>query len=303
MSSAPENWGRPGLGLAGLLVCCLPLPASADEIQYLPDNPQMIASIDLGKAAKTKTFAELRKIMSGLAGPEMKEVNDAFDAMVSKIARFTVGINETEKNPEEGIVVATTIKPMTIDEVKAMKKPQKYQKNFAFKEIKHGSVTIYQETYQFQFRKEDKLGPVNEGEAFFLAEGTYIVSTRNIPLLKKIIDRAKAPMLTAAMSAGLKQADLSNTACMVVDLQGLTPKAKESLLRTFKGLSTDADIKANFGKTISVVLKANEVQGQGQGVGHVQLCRCDCRGHRQGDRRAHPGRYQDEIEDGTQGKS
>ena len=37
---------RSGLGLAALLVCCLPTLVFSDDIQYLPDNPQIIASID-----------------------------------------------------------------------------------------------------------------------------------------------------------------------------------------------------------------------------------------------------------------
>ena len=130
---------------------------------------------------------------------------------------------EAAPRPEanSGEAVTTGFRRLDIDDVKALKKPPTYKKYQTFKEIKHGSVTIYQETYQLQFRPEDKPGNVVEGEAFYLAEGKYLVGSSKVEALKKVIDRNKAPKLSQAMQAGLKDASFSNTVLVVVDLENM----------------------------------------------------------------------------------
>ena len=187
MFAASKRSRRPGLALAILIICCLPVPAFSDEIQYLPDNVRVIASINVTVGAKTKTFQEFLK-MAQAFGP--KGPDDEVDRFVSKIARVTIGVGmpnaaKGERATEE-IEIATAIKNLTGDEAKALKTPpaiQNYKKNVAFKEIKHGSVTIYQETYQTTIKspKEEKLSEVRIGDSFYVAEGKYLVSPGSCP--------------------------------------------------------------------------------------------------------------------------
>ena len=137
---------RPAFAL--LLVCCLPVPAFSDEYQYLPDNARVIGSIDVTAAAKTKTFQEFRKQYS-------KERDEEMGKYVSMIARATIGMGmpavaKGEEATTEQIKIETAIKAITIDEIKTLKtlylSYQRSAKNVAFKEIKYGAVTIYQET-------------------------------------------------------------------------------------------------------------------------------------------------------------
>ncbi|MBI3823103.1 MAG: hypothetical protein HY289_10550 [Planctomycetes bacterium] len=243
-------------------------PALADEFQYLPDNVRVIASVNVTAGVKTKTFTEFMKFPQGNPGGA-KEQEESVRAFASKIGRITIGVGmPVGAKPDKGMVVeeveiATAIKTITVDEVKALKKPHFYKKNRAFKEIKHGSVTIYQETYEATvFGKEGEPNKLIEGEAFYLAEGKYIVSSRQVPALKKIIDRNKPATLSAAMQAGLKDAGFSYMANVVVDVQNMPEDQKAGLEFMFGKFPTVADIKANLDKVQALTIKINEPEGK-----------------------------------------
>jgi hypothetical protein len=198
----------------------------------------------------------------------------------SKIGRITAAVGmpnvakvekeEKEKGAKESteeIEIATAIKAITIDEAKDFKKltPHFTRKHLAFKEIKHGSVTLYQETYQIQVFKDgkfDKVGKVDVGDNFYLAEDKYIVSSRNVAALKKIIDRNKPAALSKVMQAGLKDAGSGNIVSVVVDLKNIPADEKAGAFRTFGGFPNSADIKANADKVQVLTLKMNEPEGK-----------------------------------------
>ena len=262
MITAPKSGRRFVPALAALVVCCLPLPAFSDELWYLPDNLRVVASIDVATGVKTKTFQAFMKTMETFA-PKDNDREQTLANFVSKIGRMTMGVGMMDKETF-GIEVATAVKSISADEYKALKKPAPYQMNHVWKEIKHGAVTIYQPTWQFKLnpplKDEPKVEPkVIEGEAFYLAgDGKYVVSSRNVALLKKIIDRKEQTAPSPAMFAGLKDAGFNNTVAVVIDLQGMPASQKETVTRMFEGFPTFADIKANVNKVQSLTIKVNE---------------------------------------------
>ena len=277
MFTASKSRGGPALALAFLLVCWLPARALSDEIQYLPDDVRVIASVNVTTGAKTKTFQEFMKQMTAMMPAKegeaiRKEQDEKVRDFASKISRITLGVGmpdgaKGEKaTATEAIDIATAIKTITIDDAKALKTPSamnfNFRKNYAFKEIKHGAVTIYQETYQTQFGKDAKLSDVIEGEAFYLAEGKYIVSSRKVPVLTKIIDRNKPATLSALMKAGLKDAGANNIVSLVVDIQNMPAEEKASIHKAFASFPGHADIKANIDKSQSLTVKINEPKGK-----------------------------------------
>ena len=310
MCSTPKSQGKLGLALAVLSLCCLPVPAFSDEFKYLPDNAQIIASVDVTAGAKTKTVQEFKKMMATpFGGKAPKETDDVINNFVSKIARVTVGVVMAEDVPEFQSVM-TAVKPITAAEVKAMNKPLASLKNFAYKEIKHGPATIYLETYQKDIGKGE-LSDVLDGEAFYVADGKYIVlckplftnvtharapkaadgkygaNSRQVAALKKIIDRNKAATLSPIMQAGLKDAGFNNMANVVVDLQNMPAKNKEFIS---KELINQADIKAIIDKVQSLTIKMNE-PGKFK-MSATLACSDTATPARQDRRRTHAGRNQ-----------
>ncbi len=162
MFTASPSHRRPGFILALLCICCLPIPGRGDEMQYLPDNPQLIASLDMVAYANAKTpflkelGGKLREVGDKIPDPEESPLEIGLD----KIARITLGLNLSEEPPEFAFVY-TTIKPASVAEIKAARKPHPNRKNAAYKEIKIGAVTVYQQTYQY--RKQGRARPRGGG--------------------------------------------------------------------------------------------------------------------------------------------
>jgi C4-type Zn-finger protein len=249
MFSPSKSSASLGFPLVAMFVCYVPV--LGEEIKYLPDHPRLIISMDPSASAKSKTYQELLKIMKTPKGPE-----EVMGLPVGKIARITFAANDFGSLMDDEFKLITTVKPITAAEVKAAHKPGPNQKNFAYKEIKHGPFTIYQETFQTQL-PDKKPGPVVEGRAFFIAEAKYVVRTRNAEMLKKIIDRDKAAALSPVMQAGLKEAGLNNAVSAVVDIPGLPAFDRDILFSDFVRQVTDADLKANA-RVQTLVLKVSE---------------------------------------------
>jgi hypothetical protein len=103
-------------------------------------------------------------------------------------------------------------------------------KNVTYKEIKVGSVTVYQQNFQFLFDEKAEPGKGRDGQAFFVAEGKYIVTGR-LDDLRKVLERNKKPELSSDMQTGLKYADFSNPAMLVLDVQSMPSRDKESMIK------------------------------------------------------------------------
>jgi hypothetical protein len=256
MSIAAKNRTGSGLVLALLAVYCLPVTAFSDEIQYLPDNVRAIASVNLTAAAKTKTFLEGMKMVKALDGKADKEREEMVSKFLGKIARVTSSVGMPENGPgSEEVQILTAIKPITAAEYQALF----YKKSQTFKEIKHGAYTIY--SYQTQTSSAGKDSEA-QGDAFYVADDKYVVTSRQLPVLKKIIDRNKPATLSPAMQAGLKDAGFGNAVNVVVDIQNKTAKQKEDIQRMFMELAAQADFKANIDKVQSLTIKLNEGRGK-----------------------------------------
>src|ERR1700677_2042387 len=100
MITAAKSGCRLVPALAALAVCCLAVPAFGDEVQYLPNNARVIASINVTTGAKTKTFKEFMKAMTALA-PKANEQEELVANFVSKIGRMTLGVGMTETDVDE----------------------------------------------------------------------------------------------------------------------------------------------------------------------------------------------------------
>jgi hypothetical protein len=84
---------------------------------------------------KTKTHREARWLLP----KENYQLNDPLDLGLAKIARLTGVWNmPKEAGQVEAVTVYTTIKPISVAEVKAL--TEKSLKKFGYKEIKVGSI-------------------------------------------------------------------------------------------------------------------------------------------------------------------
>ena len=108
----------------------------------------------------------------------------------------------------------------------------------------------------------ERLGKVIEGDAFYVAEGKYIVSSSQLPALKKIIDRNKAAVLSKAMQAGLKETGSTNIVTVFVDLKDMPVQEKLARFAIFLGIFLSESQIKDFDKVQSLSVKINEPDGK-----------------------------------------
>jgi hypothetical protein len=224
---------RPLLVLVVGVLLCWPAPrALGDELQYLPTDPHMVASLNFSAFLKSKTFQELKKLAPKLGEDVEVGIGEHSGIPSANIARITGGLvfsKDNYKIPED-ISIITTTKAVNADEIKAKIKSYPSEKNVAYKEVKVGTFTIYQRTYQFQIDLQGNLGPVQEGETFCVAE-SKVVLWGQLPVLTKILERNKKSEQSANLKTELKEAPLTSEVMLVLDIENMPPWRREIMMQ------------------------------------------------------------------------
>lgn len=218
--------------LVGLVLCCLAAPARGDDLQYLPDGSMLVVSVDLAALLKTRTYEVAKSRIKAFNESLEKGLRDEMGIPATNVARITAGV---EAITTDGIIIYTTIKPVSAADIKAGKKPRSFKINFKHREVKVGDYTIYEENYQFQSNPKKKSGPVQAEMAFCVVEDRTVVYGR-LEAVKKILERNKKPVLSAGVQAGLKQTGFASAVTLVMDLQAIPERDKKSMLRDLEKL-------------------------------------------------------------------
>jgi hypothetical protein len=227
--------------LVGLVLWCLAAPARGDDLQYLPDGSMFVVSVDLAALLKTTTYKVTKSRIKAFDESLQKGLRDEMGILATNVARITAGV---EAITTDGIIIYTTIKPVSAADIKAAKKPHSFKVNFKHREVKVGDYTIYEENYQFQSNPKEKPGPVQAEMAFCVVEERTVVYGR-LEAVTKILERNKKPVLSAGVQAGLKQTGFASAVTLVMDLQAIPEREKKSMLKDFgklvPGLADVAD--------------------------------------------------------------
>ncbi len=219
--------GRGTLAAALVLLCGQAAPGRADEIQYLPNGCFVVYSIDMAGLLKSKLYQEAKAKVNWFDDDLRHSLADEMGIPAANVARVTVGV----ASGTEEIVVLTALKPITAAEIQASRKVRPWQKDFAYKEVKVGAFTIYQESYSISFNPKDKPSKPADGRAFCVVDKNLLVCAFELDALKKILERNKKPTLSPNMEARLKEAGLKNMLTMVLDVTAFPEKEKKPLLR------------------------------------------------------------------------
>ncbi len=262
MVTALTNRFRLTLLLGGIgLLLAAPTAARGDELQYLPDDCHLVASLNYQDFLKSKTYQELKKQIPEVGKNLEGGLTEGLGIPGNNLARITSALSFGAKpGPEPQVGMLNTIKAIKAEDIKANKKIQPWMKNHAYKEVKVGTFTLYQQTYQFEIngKIDDK---VLEGPAFCVVEDKLVLFG-SVPDLKKILERNKKPALAANLQAGMKEANFSNVASFVLDIQGMPQWAREEMAKNLSKTSPAIEGLAEQVKLLAI--KVNE-DGQVKG--------------------------------------
>ena len=223
-----QRGGPWGWALVGIMLTGIAAPARGDELQYLPKGAWLVWSIDVAAYLQSQLRREVKRQHPQVA--EMFETREQTGLPLANLARLTAGVGPA---PDDFAVVMTTIRPVTAAGIKAAVKPAPFQKDFAFKEVKVGAYTLYQESFRLVFDNrpaKDPAAPLEYGQAFCVVEDR-VVLRGGLATLKEILERSPKAALAPGVEAGLKQTGLGSALTLVVDCKAIPAPEKQMLLK------------------------------------------------------------------------
>ncbi|MBI1831305.1 MAG: hypothetical protein HYR84_07645 [Planctomycetes bacterium] len=219
---------------ATLLFLVLAAPsARGDELDYLPNGTFILYSLDVAAGFKSKIYTEMKERIPGFE-LGINEVRGQMGIDPKNIARMVAGA-ASFGNPEDNMIVLTTIKPVSAAEIKAAKKPFPFYKNYKITESKIGKHTVYEESYSFDFKfdpkdKEDEKPQIHKGQVFCVVEDNVVLYSR-MDSMKKVLERNQKPKFSAGVAAGLKEAGVKSTLTVLLDLEALPERDRKNTAR------------------------------------------------------------------------
>ncbi len=194
-----------------------------DPLDYLPDDCVSILSFDVAVFMKSKLYQELKtQIKEFEAGFREFEHRTRFGP--ENLTRITIGIYD--KGQEVSII--NTLKPISAADLAAKMKPLlPSDRNFKLNEVKLGSFTLYQESYQIEYPDGKLSGPI-KGRAFCVVE-EKIVIFGELEAIKKVLQRDRKPALSRGMAAELESGLTGFT--MIFDVQAMPEDDRREMER------------------------------------------------------------------------
>jgi len=208
-------------------------PASADEVDYLPNGTFILYSLDVAAGMKSKLYKEMTtKIKDFERG--LGEMHGQIGIEPKNISRLLAGA-ASFGHPEENMIVVTTIKPVTAADIKAAKKPFPFFKNYKITESKIGKYSVYEESYTFDFGfdpkdKDGQDAKIQKGQVFCVAEENVVLFSR-MESMKKILEGNRKPKFSSGVAAGLKEVGLKASLTVLLDLEAMPERERKEAAR------------------------------------------------------------------------
>lgn len=175
-----------------------------DEVRYLPDNCQMVASLRPEQILNSDAVKEIKKEIPG--DPE-KDVEKFTGLALSNMRQVVIGMSTRSDGSNDSVMVIKTIKPVSADEIKAK------QPGGTPQESKVGAVTIYETLFVSWCHPDNQ---------------TIVIAVGKSDALKKVLERNKAAELSDGLREALKHADFSKSITLAVDSKEMYTRTKEA---------------------------------------------------------------------------
>jgi hypothetical protein len=220
-----------------------------DELKYMPDNCQMLASVRVEQILKSDAYAELKREV-----PEAEELLKKEPKLLlplDDIAVISMGLSF--KDADNAIVVIQTKSAVSAADIKS------HRKNESYKEVQVGRYTLYE----------------GNSEAFCIAESKLVVFGK-AAAVRKVLERDKKPELSEGMKAAIKQVDFSKSMVVAINTKGVElPKSSdpagpanpvpgpidlpditknlENLIKEIEGVGLELQVRADMETTFTLI--------------------------------------------------
>jgi hypothetical protein len=221
-----------------------------DELKYMPDDCQMLASVRVEQILKSDAYAELKREV-----PEAEELLKKDPKLLlplDNIAVISMGLSF--KDADNAIVVIQTKSAVSADDIKSHRKNESYQ------EKQVGRYTLYE-----------------GGSASFCIADSKMVVFGKAAAVRKVLERDKKPELSEGMKAAIKQVDFSksmvvaiNTKDVQLPMSAVPPDAAqapgpidlpnfyknlENLIEEIEGVGLELQVRADMESTFTLICK------------------------------------------------
>ena len=218
-------------------------PGLTDELTYLPDNFEYIASIKISSVVSSDGFKAVRKELEA-AIPDFKgsweKLEKGIGVDAADIQRVTVAgvfprprIRSDREEPDYLFVLKTRTSVKASDLFKEMELDQ---------ESKVGSFTIYE-------------SPRRHPMAMCLPDG-HTILLGNAETLRSVLKRGKKAEVSPGMQAAMKRVDFAEAAVLAVNTHdfGKDKEVQRELSRAFDGF-VDGERLLQMAETMTVQVK------------------------------------------------
>jgi hypothetical protein len=204
-------------GAVLLMSCCTCVPLSVwwywftngtlgSEKKYFPTDTQMVFSVQVDQGMESDLF---KKVKGDLKADDFLDDKKSLQEMglpLSNIKRVTFASGPNNSDP---VIIVRTRKSVKGGDIKSAMDKKK------FEEVTFLSNTIYEMTE----------GGKTSNDAFCVVESDVVIYA-DIKTIKVILDRGKAPEMTASMQKALSNTNFNATATVSVDMKSIQAAAE-----------------------------------------------------------------------------
>jgi hypothetical protein len=187
---------------AGLVGWWLFAPRTViDELKFMPDHCQLIATIHMDELLQSGAFKELRR-----------EIPEVEQAMVQDKKEMGIAVDDIEKlviggsttNPNDTITVVRTKKPVYAPDLRTN------MKNTTYTETKIGKYLLQE--------------PADPSSPAFCVPDKKVVIVGKTEALRAVLKRDKKPVFSEGLQTAMKQVDFSKTIAFAMDARASQSK-------------------------------------------------------------------------------
>jgi hypothetical protein len=192
---------------------------ASDAMRYLPNDCIVVATTDFDALSRSSFYQQMQKDLPAFNEHAMEQEIGFAPSNISRIT-FALGGKVTSAGGGDPVLVMRLKKAITAAEVKAGEKSQSFKKDIQYDESKVAGITLYEETFLPAFAGDK--AERQHGAAFCLPESTLVVTCPKLDMLKRIVERGKAPEFSEGMQNAMKAANFSKVLALAVNVKALT---------------------------------------------------------------------------------
>jgi hypothetical protein len=181
---------------AGVVGWWLFAPRSViDELKFMPDHCQVLATIHMDELLQSGAFKELRREIPEIEQALTQDKNKEMGLAAEDVEKMVIG--GSTMNPDETITVVRTKKPVYAPDLRTGMKRTTYT------ETKIGKYLLQE--------------PADSSSPAFCVPDKKVVIVGKTEALRAVLKRDKKPVFSEGLLAAMKQVDFSKTIAFAMD--------------------------------------------------------------------------------------